>query len=890
MSKEKTKPIKERNCLNLQLSYEITDKYLSSSNFIRYKFNSSFEEIINQLYNWAKNNKFKEDWKIKNMFSIPYKVSQFEPWSFLDFNDGSFYTHGELSRGSLEKIKYMLLGNVYGFIKENNIDLNIIENYDYAQSVVTVNEIKEHEKLVKAKAILDICSKPFIYDNKEYKFLPCHNPNGGLEAVSEVIKYVVEDEYDDNGKLKNKGGTYKVSFVIKPNLVIYGEKMYFEPDIIIRRYIDKAIKAESLGTQFRRNRVINIKHTLYIKKDDRYLTIRIVKNDNYDENNENSYPIKFYYKDFVLEKCLFTKEQIKLKHVTQVLTQKIENDEILLGYHTSMNDDISTGIGSGAHVNDKLLIHKHILNCCSGIQHLEPFKCVSIKYDDYHKFGEKSKITSVAIDEGKIDFNKVRIKKDIDNLNLYIFKSEQKLSEEVLQGVSNINNNETKVKINEEVAADINGDTSKEKKTLNITKYIDEFFEYPTIILDDIENTSFAKEETKIKKIDKNNKKLESLKKSKSLTTKIDEATYLLHLQNKDMSLNIVEIMDKDITSRKKSENETAIDRANIIKHNLGEFEDNSIVLVELERRNERIDAKGILRDALNKLGVVNQFIIPVGSTSKMNNKTRASLLDLFNDFGFTNANIKLNDKVIYSFGYIDLNPDSNEIYEEKIIDEEIDKGKQVISFVIRMDDDTIEVRPVLEQYEGEWFHISEINNILYKIKKQRGTSLDISFMEDEEILEEIRNIIDEDERDKIVIASHQLKIDEELTTKLFSTLKNASVVQTSISRTEVAQINNETDKAGILKCIYKINDSHYRSVGEKVIGMKQNAKDFKFNDFTKEYKYRNLFDIKIVKSNMDNDLLASIIHNLRNTMTTKVHLNTDILTEHIMSFEKHLF
>ena len=66
----------------------------------------------------------------------------------------------------------------------------------------------------------------------------------------------------------------------------------------------------------------------------------------------------------------------------------------------------------------------------------------------------------------------------------------------------------------------------KEKKILNITKYIDEFFEYPTIILDDIENTNFAKEETKIKRIDKNNKKLESLKKSKSLTTKIDEATY----------------------------------------------------------------------------------------------------------------------------------------------------------------------------------------------------------------------------------------------------------------------------------------------------------------------------------------------------------------------------
>lgn len=886
MPEEKSKPIKEKNCLNLQLSYEITDEYLTSSNFIRYKFNSSFEEIIDKLYTWAKNNNFKDDWKIKNMFSIPYKVSQFEPWSFLDFNNGSFYTHGELSKGSLEKIKYMLLGNVYGFIKENNIDLDITENYDYTQSVVTVNEIKEHEKLVKAKAILDICSKPFTYDNKEYKFLPCHNPNGGLEAVSEVIRYVVEDEYYDNGKLKNKGGTYKISFVIKPNLVIYGEKMYFEPDIIIRRYIDKAIKSESLGTQFRRKKVINIKHTLYIKKDDRYLTIRIVKNDNYDENNENSYPIKFYYEDFVLEKCLFTKEQIKLKHVTQVLTQKTENDEILLGYHTSMNDDISTGIGSGAHVNDKLLIHKHILNCCQGIRHLEPFKCVSIKYEDYHKFGEKRKITSVAIDEGKIDFNKVRIKKDIDNLNLYIFKTEPKLPKEIQKDASNVKMDDVivDIKINEEVALDINGDASKDKKTLNITKYIDEFFEYPTIILDDIENTNFFKEETKIKRIDKNNKKLESLNKSKSLTTKIDEATYLLHLQNKDVYLNIVEVMDKDITSRKKSENETALDRANIIKHNMGEFEDNSIVLVELKKEHERIDSKSIVRDALNKLGVVNQFIIPVGSTSKMNNKTRASLLDLFNDFGFTNANIRLNDKVIYSSGYIDLNPDSNEIYKE------IYKGKQVISFVIRMDDDTIEVRPVLEQYEGEWFHISEINNILYKIKKQRGTSLDILFREDEEILGEIRNIIDEDERKKIVIASHQLKIDEELTTKLFSTLKNASVVQTSISKTEVAQINNETDKAGILKCIYKINDSHYRSVGEKVIGMKQNAKDFKFNDFTKEYKYRNLFDIKIVKSNMDNDLLVSIIHNLRNTMTTKVHLNTDILTEHIMSFEKHLF
>lgn len=891
MVEGKNKPIKGKNCLNLQLSYEITDKYLNTSNFVKYRFNLSFEEIVNSLYSWAKKNNFKDMWKINNMLEIPKKISQFEPWAFLEFNNGNFYTYGTISKGSLEKIKYMLLGNIYDFIKENKVQLNINENYEYTNSIVGIDEIKVHEKLVKAKIILDICSKPFMYDNKEYKFLPCHNPNGGLEAVTEVISYTVDDEYYENGNLKSKGNTYKISYVIKPNLVNYSGKMYFEPDIVVRRYVDNAVNSENLGTQFRKNRVINIKHTLYIKKEDRYITIRIAKNDKYDENNEYSFPIRFYYKDFVLENCLATKEQIKLKDVVQALTHKSKNDDILLGYHTSMDDDISTGIGSGAHANDKVLIHKHILSCCKGAIHLPPFRIVPFKYDDYLKFREKKKITSTAIDEGKIDFNKIRIKKDVDNLNLYIFKTAQQLPKE--------NTDAKEIESHEGISAEDEAslcseeDNFKVKKTLDITKYIDEFFQYPTIVLADIENTNFSSEETKNTKINKNIKKIDTLKKSKLLTTKVDEVTYLLHLQNKDLVLNIIEIEDKDIVSRKKTESETSIERANIIKSKLGSFKENSVALIELKQENARIDAKGIIRDALNKMGIVNQFIIPIGSTSKMNNKTRASLLDLFNDFGFTNSNIKLGDKVIYSFGYIDLNPNEKEIYEEaknETTSDKTCKSRQVISFVIRMDDDTIEVQPILEQYTEQWFHISEINNILYKIKKQRATSLNIPFKTDEEILEEIRSVIEEDERSKIVIISHQLKQPEELTARMFLSLMNASIVQTSISKTELAQINEETDKTGILKCIYRLNDLYYRSVGEKVIGMKPNANEFKYDDFTKEYKYRNLFDIKIVKSDMDNDILASIIHNLRNTVTTKVHLNTDILTEHVFSFGKHLF
>ena len=55
------------------------------------------------------------------------------------------------------------------------------------------------------------------------------------------------------------------------------------------------------------------------------------------------------------------------------------------------------------------------------------------------------------------------------------------------------------------------------------------------------------------------------------------------------------------------------------------------------------------------------------------------------------------------------------------------------------------------------------------------------------------------------------------------------------------------------------------------------------------EYKYRNLMDIKIIKSTMDNDILAEVIHRLRTPLTTKIHINQDMLTEHLNSFEKHL-
>ena len=122
-----------------------------------------------------------------------------------------------------------------------------------------------------------------------------------------------------------------------------------------------------------------------------------------------------------------------------------------------------------------------------------------------------------------------------------------------------------------------------------------------------------------------------------------------------------------------------------------------------------------------------------------------------------------------------------------------------------------------------------------------------------------------------------------------FKEFINASVVMTNISETEVIQYHKKAGNTGITSCIYKIDDNYYRSYGQKVIGMEQNSALYKKDYLKKEYKHRNLLDIKILRSNINNNMLAEIIHRLRLPLTNNIHANMDILTEHLSSFERHI-
>lgn len=823
VSKEKEKVKREvaprvdnKTCLNQQLSYEITEEFLKEAFVYENKINKSFIDLYEKVREIAVINKI-DNWKIETLLNIPKGISQLEPYQFISFNKekNRFYSLEKLSVGNIIQINARFKNQIERFIsmneeafKESNLEIDKLDFSIEESKKVSLDDIEFNEELINMRIIRDISTGTFEYDDKNFKFLPCYNITSGIEAISEII--------EDN-KIDNVIRRY--SFVIKPNIVEYRNKKYFEPKIILRRFLSSILTEDSLGTQLRSEdnkcRRIDLNRTIFIREENKFITARIVKKKNEDEDDKIK--IKKYYKDNFIFKEIKENMNIGIDDINSALFAEKANPNILIAYHTSMKNNVDTKIGVGIHSNDKVLINKHILSNCKNLKLIEPIECTLVSKKNFIN------ISTVAINEGKLSLDKVLVKSKFDEINLYVFRGEN--------------------------------------STFKIENYIRRFMEHPS----EIKQEKY-KEEANVEKINDNK--------------------YKLKFYNKEIIFNIIEIIDDKIIGRKTSENESYEDRRNLIINAIGDYKENSIAIVLMEdlRSNPKVDSKNIIRIALNSIGIVNQFIIDdVENENKdekkkdniFDNKTRASMLDLLNDIGFVNGYGVIQDKVIYSFWCYKIGKK--------------EEFKKYIPFIMRTDSKDIEFMVLEGPNLYSWIPLHKANKSISDIGSWLNSSGDLDEVLEDEVIDEIIEEINDDSREKIIIISHENNFDYKVIEKKLHKFTNASIVKTDISDTEVIQYHKLKGNTGITSCIYKIDDDYYRSYGKKVKGMEQKATLYKKDNVKKEYKHRNLLDIKILKSNMNNDFLAEIIHRLRLPLTTDIHINMDILSEHLNSFERHL-
>ncbi|WP_291734130.1 ImmA/IrrE family metallo-endopeptidase [Clostridium sp.] len=812
--KTKSAAVTNYTCLNQQLSYEITEEFLKESYVYENNINKSFIYLYEKIKKIAKDKDI-EQWKIETLLNIPKKISQLEPYQFIAFNEcrNKFYSLNMLSKGQIIQINSRFKKQIEKFVSNNlevfneaKLELDKLDFSVEESKRVSLNDIDFNEELISMKILRDISSKNFEYDGKIIDFLPCYNVTTGIEVISDLIE---DNEFKDVIR--------RYSFVIQPNIVEYRNKKYFEPKILLRRFISSILTEDSLGTQFRSesNKYIDLNRTIFIKCDDKFITVRIAKKKDLEE--DEAIKIRPYYKDYFIFKEIKENMDIGIENINSALFAEKANPDILIAYHTSMKYDADTKMGVGVHSNDKVLIKNHILKSCEKLKLIEPIECIVANKKDFIN------ISGSATDQGKLKLDKVFVKNNLNEVDLYVFR------------IAN-----SKFKLED---------------------YIRRFIEHPSII-----KKEKYKEEPNIEKINNNQ--------------------YSIKLYNKTIIFNIIEIISDKIAGRKILGNENYEDRKKIILNAIGKRKENSIAIVLIDdlRKSPNVDSKSIIRTALNSIGIVNQFIIDdVGDENKtdedrdnaFDNKTRAAMLDLLNDIGFVNASAVIKDKVVYSFwGYRIGKKDNKNKY---------------IPFIIRTDFNNIEFM-ILEGNECyEWMSLFKANSAISNLGSWLNSSGDIEELTQEEVINEIIEEINEDSREKIVIVSHENNFENNLFENKFKEFINASVVMTNISATEVIQYHKTAGNTGITSCIYKIDDNYYRSYGQKVIGMEQNSTLYKKDYLKKEYKHRNLLDIKILRSNLNNNMLAEIIHRLRLPLTSNIHANMDILTEHLTSFERHI-
>lgn len=319
-----------------------------------------------------------------------------------------------------------------------------------------------------------------------------------------------------------------------------------------------------------------------------------------------------------------------------------------------------------------------------------------------------------------------------------------------------------------------------------------------------------------------------------------------------------------------------------------------TIALMNIKNMGD-LDAKQIVRNALDELGIINQNIENVGkiSESKSEVKTNSILSgirDLLNDIGLGNLNQRMEDnQVIYTLHKI----------QDSIV-------------ICRINNLSVEVK--MPQLMNEYCHISKVYSILnesiekrLKLKKLKYNDKALYDSEIKEITNEgIETFIQDitsDEREIItVLEKGEKKADAilyEIKDIQEEQIKNNSKYYVTTDLLDMELIQFDTDGNPTKgKGFYKIEDGTYISIGEKVQAETKRAVDAsKIREWTNtkgkiSKGYLQMFVDRIgyeIKINKDNINIIHLIHNLRLATTTHIHLNRALTTDYIIGLGKHL-
>ena len=813
VKKSSAAKVTRKSVCNQQLSYKIDKKFLEINMVYENTIDTKVSKFYDEVYEIAKKNGI-AGWKLNNLVNIPNKLAQINPHHCVFFNEEktAFYSLKKLSNGDLSRINYNIASQIKMFKSGNKeiflsskfdkiSELGPLKSSEISLSVIFKMDDNKTYQIINAKILSNITTKPFEYYlekedvNTPKIFKLCYNATQGLEVMTDVVK-------TPEGR---------VAWAIQPSLVKYNGTLYFEPKIIFRVFIDSLAENLNLGTQFRSEsgRSKDVSRTIYINQGDKYITARVKKDINNDKILRN------HYNDYLVFKEIEDVFGISIEDIRKAFVEGINKENILLTYHTSMDDMQKMRAKAGVASTDKISIKNHILKTNIELIPMGDIPAVIVKDSVI------SSIKTSAVKQISFSPSKAIAKIDCEEIDLYTFRSS----------------------------------IFKE----NIYEYVIKFF-------------------------DKNSKETE--------ICKLEDNKYLLKFSNKEIILNVKDVINDDIVGRKTSEDESIEARKELIGKTIKNSKGKVMAFIEVEdlRRNKgntKFDSKLIIRNAMNEIGLLNQFIIgkrdeselPENQSTGFYAKVANSILDLFNDLGIVNGYSDLKGKKVYSFMSYKLG----------------EKKETSLPFIIKSSNENIKFM-ILEGPEGylyKWIDISNKNKVLADIKSWLKTSNELEISREKttarDIVELINEDEDENEDEKIVILSHANGFNNSELRDIFESFENASIVETSIVKTELVQVHNIKRHPGITRCIYKLFEHCYRSQGEKVIGMEQKSDRYKLDWLSKSYKHRNLMEIEIIKSQIDEDILAEIIHRLRVPLTTDIHCNEDFLTEHLISFKEYL-
>lgn len=952
--------------------HEIKDEYIKNTEIFIYDLNVDYSNMVEELYSAFEDRK--SIFKINAIRDIPSNLRKLYPEYGFFVHRNKVYSISKISDETLESIKESLRLRMAEFIdreaenlKSLNLNLESLfsetEIKEKKTSLYELEELKElniniYKNLLKSKVISNICLEPmelkyrkkvdgnYQVFTENFDFLPIHGKNG--EAFASKFF-----------EAKKEKGIVKIKADIKEE----NDKMYFEYTLSFSEIVKHPIKDTDLyASAWKDNPKFRKQRTFYCKKDNGYVPVKIRKVYSIDKTkyeDVEELDFMFEFDDFLLSSEIEYYLGYSIKELNEMLKTPGTENQIFLQNWSQASRQKPFG-GSGLTFHDKYYISEHILKTNKGLGEFREYEQCDINNKKAFKAGVMKREKTSTCENG-VDFERVMLRKpNVDKVNIYVFKnSEEGYSVDIAECVKSFIKspvNTVKVNLNEDILlkvekynllkskieSGIEAVSEKDKKEFNNTiKSINTLLEK--------QNKGLEKEREKVLK--------------ESIVKEIDENTYETNIVDsegkvKSLLLKLHIIDDEDALDESDSQ-ETVEERLEVIKDAIGgEFEENSMALIELENLDSQRDAKSIIRKALNSVGVINQFINPNEDAALLNfkvppnkiivgydfekdelkyeecnllqdklsnsysNKVRKAMLDMLSDFGFTDSTFAFNEYTCYSFGVIDFSSytksiniiDNDELNEEGIDeliqDNIIEKEGVYIPAVVKMTDDNILVKLLVENSTedfSKWIHISEFPKILnlFKIKSSnlsifekfalsKRTKLSDSFKKVSDFITE------DDASNKILLLSHKNcgKLDYSNYKNIFKDIEDVTLIFTENEDTHYSLINPEANIEDFVaftlpdNYLYKVDENTYKCVGLKPFGIQMIQHGHSRVIPTNSFKCRRLFKIEILKNKtrFNNEALSYLVYKTRTSLTTNRSLSSDILTEHIYSsIGKHL-